>query len=226
MAYTDRRTDPRRRATAVAGVVAIHAALAGIVIAGLSVVTIIQDDPNIIGFDLDPPPPPPPPPPVPQPSDQVAPLPKAPMPPIPLPPQPGPEVDFRPIDEILPTPTFPVIPPTPGPAVQPDPPRPVPSFSPKLARPANGPSGWVTSDDYPSQELRAGIEGQLRYRLSVASNGRVTACEIVATSGAKRLDEAACRMITRRARFDAATDDSGAKVVGTYSGTVRWEIPD
>lgn len=225
MSYTDRSTrDFSRRATAIAGVAAVHAALAAIVVAGLSVVTIIREEKGpLTTFDLPDPVPPPPPP---QPSDMVAPLPQMPTPPIPLPPQPGPQVDFRPIDEILPTPTFTAILPTPGPTVQPDPPRPLPSFSPKLARPANGPAGWVTTDDYPSQELREGIEGQLRYRLSVGSNGRVTACEIVASSGAKRLDDAACKMISRRARFDAATDDSGAKVVGTYSGTVRWEIPD
>lgn len=227
MAYTDRTTesaaDFRHRATAVAGVVAVHAAMAAIVVAGLSVVTIIHDDPHVIGINLGDPPPPPPPPTA-QPSNQAA--PQAPSPPIPLPPQPGPEVDFRPIDEILPTPTFTAIPPTPGPTVQPEPPRPMPSFTPRLARPANGPAGWVTADDYPSRELRDGVEGRLRYRVSVGSNGRVTACEITAGSGSARLDETACRMIERRARFEAATDDSGARIVGTYSGTVSWEIPD
>lgn len=229
MSYSDRTADPkadfRRRATGVAGVVAIHAALAGIVVAGLSVVTIIREEKGPIAtFDV-PKPVPPPPPPTDQPSDPVAErLPQVPTPPIPLPPQPGPQVDFKDVIDDLPPYTAPD--PIPGPTLQPDPPRPTPTFTPRLARPSNGPAGWVTADDYPSQELREGIEGQLRYRLSVASNGRVTACEVIATSGARRLDEAACRMITRRARFDAATDGSGAKVVGTYSGTVRWEIPD
>ena len=41
-----------------------------------------------------------------------------------------------------------------------------------------------------------------------------------------RLDDAACRRISQRARFDPATDETGGKVVGTYAGTVKWEIPD
>lgn len=226
MSYTDRTTDPGtelgRRATAVAGVVAIHAALAGIVVAGLSVVTIIREEQGpVTTFDVPSPKPPPPSDPVTDPAQR---LPQVPNPPIPLPPQPGPQVEFTDVIDDFPPFTPPE--PVPGPTLQPDPPRPAPSFTPRLARPANGPAGWVTADDYPSQELREGIEGQLRYRLSVASNGRVSACEIVATSGAKRLDEAACRMISRRARFDAASDETGARVVGTYTGTVRWEIPD
>ncbi len=71
-----------------------------------------------------------------------------------------------------------------------------------------------------------GIEGLARYRVIVGSNGRVSSCEITATSGDALLDSTACKLITRRARFDAATDGTGASVVGSYSGSVHWEIPD
>ena len=40
------------------------------------------------------------------------------------------------------------------------------------------------------------------------------------------LDAATCKLLTRRARFEAASDETGAKIVGSYSGSVRWEIPD
>ena len=60
----------------------------------------------------------------------------------------------------------------------------------------------------------------------VGTNGKVSSCEITRPSGNGQLDGATCRYISQRARFDPATDDTGAKVVGTYSGTVSWEIPD
>ena len=40
------------------------------------------------------------------------------------------------------------------------------------------------------------------------------------------LDDATCRLISRRAQFDPATDETGARVPGTYTGSVRWELPD
>ncbi|KRA83821.1 hypothetical protein ASD76_07340 [Altererythrobacter sp. Root672] len=64
------------------------------------------------------------------------------------------------------------------------------------------------------------------YSLIIGSNGRVSACDVVRSSGNSQLDEATCRLITRRARFDPATDGSGAKIIGSFSGTVLWQIPD
>ena len=60
----------------------------------------------------------------------------------------------------------------------------------------------------------------------IGSNGRVNACEITASSGHAALDEATCKFVTRRARFEPATDSNGAKVVGSYSSKVTWRIPE
>jgi protein TonB len=95
-----------------------------------------------------------------------------------------------------------------------------------VASPRGSPASWISADDYPSRPLRNGVEGQSGYRLVVGSDGRVSACEITSSSGSSELDRETCRLITRRAHFEPATDASGANVVGTYSGTVRWEIPD
>jgi protein TonB len=70
------------------------------------------------------------------------------------------------------------------------------------------------------------IEGTVGYRLVIGTNGRVASCELTRPSGNKALDDATCRLIASRARFEAATDETGAKVMGTYTGSVRWEIPD
>ncbi len=104
-------------------------------------------------------------------------------------------------------------------------PSPVPSFTPKLARPQGNMANWVTTNDYPTSGLRGEHEGSTRYRLSVDASGKVTGCSVTATSGFADLDAAACAVLARRARFTPATDDSAAKVAGSFSGTVTWRLP-
>ena len=225
MSYLDQAQDPRRRAAALTATVAIHAALGVLVVAGLTIAGYKQIDPykQIIEFPTEPPPPPPEPEPQPQPPEQTFVAPTPPIP-IPLPPLPGPRVDeFDPNKLVIPD----VAPrPDTGPTVRPDPPRPTPSFAPRTARPSNSQARWITNEDYPGRALRDGSEGLAGYRLIVGSAGRVSSCEITASTGNRLLDETTCRLIASRARFEAATDENGARVVGSYSGTVRWQIPD
>jgi protein TonB len=54
----------------------------------------------------------------------------------------------------------------------------------------------------------------------------VKGCEVTASSGSSDLDAATCANVAKRARFNPATDESGARVAGSYSSAVRWEIPD
>ena len=100
-----------------------------------------------------------------------------------------------------------------------------PPLPPRLARPRGDRMRWVTTNDYPSQDLRMGNEGLTGYRLTVDAAGRVSGCAVTRSSGSPSLDAAACRALTARARFDAATDGSGARVEGSFTGTVRWTIP-
>jgi protein TonB len=166
---------------------------------------------------------PPPPPPTPSPSEAAEAtvvVPTAPVPPIELPPMPGPtRAPFDPqvIPDVVPRAD-------PGPATTPAP-RPAPSFTPTAARPSNSSASWITADDYPRRSRLEGSEGVARYRLAIGADGRVSNCEITASTGDRRLDEATCRFITRRARFQPATDETGAEVTGTFGGSVLWEIP-
>ena len=50
-------------------------------------------------------------------------------------------------------------------------------------------------------------------------------CAIVRSSGFRGLDAAACSAVKKRARFRPATDENGQKVAGSYSNSVRWQIP-
>ena len=96
----------------------------------------------------------------------------------------------------------------------------------KAPSPANDMSRWVTPLDYPSRDLKLGNEGQTRFRVVVGTDGKVKSCEIVASSGFASLDNAVCAKVSSRARFKPGTDGSGAKIVDTYTSTVRWQIPD
>ncbi len=101
-----------------------------------------------------------------------------------------------------------------------------PAFTPHGPVPANGPGGWVTNNDYPTRALMRGWEGDVSYALDVGADGRVGECRITGGSGQRVLDDATCRWLSRRARFEAAIDSSGSQVAGTYRGTVRWQIPE
>lgn len=106
-----------------------------------------------------------------------------------------------------------------------DPPVPGPSFTPHRARPLNGPETWFTTSDYPSRDLREGNQGTARFSLTIGTDGRVQACTITQSTGFRGLDEVTCNLATRRAHFKPATDSTGMRVTGTYSGSVKWVIP-
>lgn len=100
-----------------------------------------------------------------------------------------------------------------------------PSFTPKSVRPRNDPGLWVTTGDYPTASLRRGEQGTARFEVSVGSDGKVIDCRVTSSSGAAELDAATCKHVAKRARFEPATDASGARVGGTYSGSIHWVIP-
>ena len=121
-----------------------------------------------------------------------------------------------------------VPPPVPPPVIV-APPAPVaappPRFQPKSATPKGNPANWATTNDYPTRALREEREGTTSFRVTVGPDGRVTSCSITGSSGSPDLDEATCSNVTRRARFNPATDGEGNPTTGAYSSRVRWVIP-
>lgn len=104
-------------------------------------------------------------------------------------------------------------------------PTPDPVFPPKLAKPIGKPGLWVTTNDYPASALRMGHEGVTRFQLIIGTDGKVQSCEITVSSGHAALDDAACAILRKRARFVAATGPDGGAVPGTYASAVRWTLP-
>lgn len=123
---------------------------------------------------------------------------------------------------VTPPPVAPVVPVLAPPApVAPPPPR----VQPKQATPKGNPGNWATTNDYPTRALREEREGTTSFRVTVGPDGRVTSCEITGSSGSDDLDAATCSNVTRRARFNPATDGDGNPTTGSYSNRVRWVIP-
>jgi protein TonB len=123
---------------------------------------------------------------------------------------------------VTPPPAAPVVPIIAPPApVAPPPPR----VQPKQPTPKGNPANWATTNDYPTRALREEREGTTSFRVSVGPDGRVTGCTVTSSSGSPDLDEATCSNVTRRARFNPATDGEGQPTTGSYSNRVRWVIP-
>lgn len=86
--------------------------------------------------------------------------------------------------------------------------------------PRGSQAGWFSDADYPSRAQREGREGTTTYKLEVGSDGRVTKCDITSSSGHADLDEAACRIISKRARFDSSAGS------GSFEGSQVWHLPE
>ncbi|GAA0282276.1 hypothetical protein GCM10009127_24560 [Alteraurantiacibacter aestuarii] len=214
-----------KRLAGVTGVALIHIALAIGLAAGLTVNAFKEPEgPRLEIFDI--PSPVPIPPDDTPPSDDLEPTddfytpPVAPIPNVDL--GTKPPIDFTTIiprnREVvrIPVPPLPPIPAGP----------PTPAFTPRGPAPANGPAGWVTTNDYPLRALQRGMEGTVQYALDVGADGRVDNCRILSSTGERVLDDATCRWVSRRARFDPAIDSNGAQIAGSYRGTVTWIIPE
>jgi protein TonB len=85
-------------------------------------------------------------------------------------------------------------------------------------------TNFFTDDDYPSVSRAAEEEGVTRVSYVVGTDGRVSECEVVQSSGFKRLDDATCSIIERRFRFNPAIRD-GQPVPERKIQPVRWRLP-
>ncbi|MEM7781436.1 MAG: energy transducer TonB [Pseudomonadota bacterium] len=105
-------------------------------------------------------------------------------------------------------------------------PDPIPSFDPVSAAPSGNPGEWITNSDYRTSWINRGFEGVAGFSLTIDTRGRVTNCSITQSTGHSALDQATCRLLERRARFEPARDSSGNTVSGSYSSSVNWSIPE
>jgi protein TonB len=121
-----------------------------------------------------------------------------------------------------PPPAAPIVP-TAAPPAPAAPPPPVAKRPNPL--PKGNPGNWANTNDYPSRALQQEREGTTSFRVTVGPDGRVQSCTVTASSGHADLDDATCKNIQRRARFDPALDSNGQPTSGSWSSRVRWQIP-
>lgn len=114
---------------------------------------------------------------------------------------------------------WPVVPPAP-------PMAPVPDRGGRPPRAEAALPTLFTELDYPSAAIRAGEQGTVAFRVLVGTNGRVSACEITASSGSATLDSATCALLAERARFTPAEDSQGRPALGFVPGQIVWRLPD
>ncbi len=161
-----------------------------------------------------------------------------PPPPVKLPPPPPPDTKLPPPPVVPPPivqtnspppPTVILSSATPPPVVvtlpaPPAPPPPPPAQAAVKMTPRGSPQSWVTNDDYPPSAQRDAVEGTTGFALTVGADGRVTGCSVTSSSGSSLLDDTACRLLMRRARFNPAKDANGTAMGDTFRSRFRWQI--
>ncbi len=83
----------------------------------------------------------------------------------------------------------------------------------------------ITFNDYPASAIKNGESGEVRTRLTVGADGRVTQCALRSGSGFAVLDNATCALLQRRARFTPARDKEGKPMAAPAFQTVIWMVP-
>ena len=219
------------RAKAIAAVVAVHAALAALLLARPSMTATGPEDQPTVLIDIQEPPPPPPPQPDPgrardeqgaagkkdEPTPVVAPRPRIVIPAVPpLPAAPAPGAGSSP---------------NAGAATAGNGPGAGGSGSGRGGggsggggSPAQWLSGGLRDSDYPRSALSQHVAGIVRVRFTVLTSGRIANCRVVGSSGSGVLDDATCRLLTDRLRFRPATDEAGQPVESDLGSDYTWGI--
>jgi protein TonB len=219
MAYADRNTSGSR-IVAVVIVALIVAGMGYAFVTGLAYKYVKKKLEDLNTFDVvEPPPPPDEVPPPPPPDTPVPPPPTVVVAPPALVPVPAP-IQMSTVP--TPPPAPPIIPP--APPAPPAPPPPPPAIS-KAAAAKGNPASWVTNDDYPPSALRAEEQGSVGISFEINAEGRIENCTVTSSSGSSVLDQATCRLVTRRGRYSPALDAAGNPMRGGRKTLrFRWQI--
>lgn len=82
--------------------------------------------------------------------------------------------------------------------------------------------GQLSGADYPRAARRAGIGGVVLTRYDIGPDGRVHRCTVTGSSGNAQLDEATCRLVKRRYRYQPARDANGEAVWDAIVDRHNW----
>ncbi len=94
----------------------------------------------------------------------------------------------------------------------------------RWAMPIGNPAKWLQSEDYPRAMLAKSQPGIVRFRLSVGTDGKPTACHIQRSTNSEGFDDAVCKGVMRRARFEPALDKDGQPLASYSVNAVRFQF--
>lgn len=220
MSYVDQKSGPSP--TGLASAVIVQAAIGALIVTGLTVTQAIvtqEDAPPILEFPIEPPPPE-----QPKPAENVPDTPTTPPVNVPTPKFELDNSEPTIVTTTVPLPPMPPVPRPSGPVVEI--PSPAATFTPVGAKPRNDPGAWLSDRDYRSSWARRELTGVATFRLDIAASGKVTGCRITGSTGHSQLDEATCRLVQQRAKFQPARGSNGEPVSGHYTGSVLWQLPE
>lgn len=84
---------------------------------------------------------------------------------------------------------------------------------------------FVIDKSYPAESALRGEEGDVTFRIRTNRKGQVDSCQVIASSGYRRLDESTCDMILRGATAKPLQDANGWRVAGVRDAYVEWRLP-
>ena len=94
------------------------------------------------------------------------------------------------------------------------------------AVPLGNPGEWVRPEDYPAAALRDRSQGIVTILFQIGTDGVVSNCVVVGSSGVPMLDATTCPVFTARAQYKPSTDKKGKAIVSSATQRIRWQIPD
>lgn len=216
MSYAQRKQLSGNPVLSVILTVLVVGGLLYTIVTGLAYNVIKKSVEDLKTFNVDEPPPPPEQPPPPPPKN--------------VPEVPPPPVAMKPIVQThIEAPTQIVTTPIPQPApihiqAPPAPPAPPPAKVTKAQSAKGNLQGLFSGDDYPQDALRNEETGRTTVRLSIGTDGRVTGCDVVSSSGSRSLDSTTCRVLRSRARFNPAKLSNGQPTTDTFTQTIVWQL--
>lgn len=88
-----------------------------------------------------------------------------------------------------------------------------------------GVAALLSDDDYPKAAIDAEEQGTVGFAVAVGSDGKATGCRVTRSSGSTTLDQATCRIVLERAKFQPARDQQGKAVADLVKGRIMWRLP-
>ena len=101
-----------------------------------------------------------------------------------------------------------------------------PALASDLSRPPALRAGTITAEDYPPLALRWELQGVTRTLITIGTDGRVSDCRILKSSGSSLLDTHSCALVTARFVFDPALDAKGHAIEAQAVQAVAWVMQE